>query len=69
VEYNVVLDAVCFPLGFGVVPGDVLDGLTANGGIVVRGESKRGCSVNSPDISGMRCQQVFSMDRQRYAPE
>jgi len=41
VERDVVLDVVRFFLGFGVVPGDVCDGLAIDGGVVVRGGPER----------------------------
>ena len=40
VECHVVLDVVCLFFGFGVVPGDVCDGLAVDVSVVVRGGSE-----------------------------
>ena len=69
VEHNIVLGVVCFPFGPGVVSSDVLDGLTVDGSVVIRGESERSAALSLQDGSGIRCLQAFSMDRRRCTPE
>ena len=51
VECDVVLDVFRFVLGFGVVPGNVLDGFAVDNGIVVRGGPEWGGVVPSVSLS------------------
>jgi len=43
-ECDVVLDVGCFLFGFGVVPGDILNRVAVDGGVIVSGGSEgEGC--------------------------